>query len=196
LGAGFRDTFERAAIGDDYRTVSSAWRIIDGELCAEQAHNQGVWLRRRLPASARIEVDARSASRAGDIKMELWGDGKRGASKATYDDASGYVLIFGGWHNRRHVLARRDEHGKDRLAIEVGGADPRGRPVKPNTVYHFRIDRLASYKLRVWINDEQMFEFSDPEPLVGVGHDHFGFNDWKTPVCFDNLEVTPLEDAR
>ena len=29
-------------------------------------------------------------------------------------------------------------------------------------------------------------------PLAGVGHDHFGFNDWEAKVCFDNVRVTPL----
>ena len=27
---------------------------------------------------------------------------------------------------------------------------------------------------------------------LGVGHDHFGFNDWEVKVCFDNVKVTPL----
>ena len=33
-----------------------------------------------------------------------------------------------------------------------------------------------------------MFKFTDPEPLSGPGHDHFGFNDWEVPVCFDNVK--------
>jgi len=28
--------------------------------------------------------------------------------------------------------------------------------------------------------------------LTGVGHDHFGFNDWDVKVCFDNVRVVPL----
>ena len=34
--------------------------------------------------------------------------------------------------------------------------------------------------------------YDDPAPLVGVGHDHFGFNDWEVKLCFDNVKVTPL----
>ena len=37
-----------------------------------------------------------------------------------------------------------------------------------------------------------MFKFTDPEPLTSSGHDHFGFNDWEVPVCFDNVKVTGI----
>ena len=40
----------------------------------------------------------------------------------------GYILIYGGWKNTRHVVARRDEHGKDRLELALDGATPRSRP--------------------------------------------------------------------
>ena len=37
-----------------------------------------------------------------------------------------------------------------------------------------------------------MFRLVDPEPLRGEGHEYFAFNDWETPVCFDNLVIHPL----
>ena len=37
-----------------------------------------------------------------------------------------------------------------------------------------------------------MLSFTDPAPLPGVGHEHFAFNDWETPVCFDNRLIQPL----
>jgi hypothetical protein len=37
-----------------------------------------------------------------------------------------------------------------------------------------------------------MLSWNDPQPLAGVGHDHFGFNDWDVKVCFDNVKVVPL----
>jgi len=33
---------------------------------------------------------------------------------------------------------------------------------------------------------------SDPNPLQGRGHDHFGFNNWQSDLWFDNLKITPL----
>jgi hypothetical protein len=42
------------------------------------------------------------------------------------------------------------------------------------------------------VDDNPIHELSDPTPLKGTGHEHFGFNDWEVPVCFDDLTVTPL----
>jgi hypothetical protein len=32
----------------------------------------------------------------------------------------------------------------------------------------------------------------DPAPLQGPGHRYFGFNNWQTPVRFDNLRIRAL----
>ncbi|MCC6526893.1 MAG: hypothetical protein IT373_29860 [Polyangiaceae bacterium] len=194
LGAGFSDDFERAELGPEWRALSSVWRIQEGELCAEAARNRGVWLRRVLPASARIEFDARSESPEGDLKAEVWGDGKSGATEASYTDATSYLVILGGWKNTKHVLARLDEHGKDRVVVEIedDAQDPRARRVAPGQRYHFRIERFDAGTLFVYVDDLLYFELGDREPLLGEGHDHFGLNDWTAAVCFDNVKVTPL----
>jgi hypothetical protein len=190
----FEDDFERAALGPAWRALSSAWHIADGMLCAREARNRGVWLARRIGASARIELSARSDSADGDIKLELWGDGHSGARGASYRDASGYLFILGGWRNSLHVLARRDEHHGDRLAIvvEPNAQDPRALPVEPGRLYRLRIERRDGGALRIWVDEQLYFTLDDPEPLRGPAHDHFGFNAWVAPVCFDELRITPL----
>jgi hypothetical protein len=77
-----------------------------------------------------------------------------------------------------------DEHGADRV---VGAA----RKVEAGRSYHLRIERVGP-KLTVWADDEVLLEMSDPDPLRGRGHDHFGFNNWQSELWFDNLEITPL----
>jgi hypothetical protein len=188
------DAFDRQQLGPDWRALSPAWKIADGELCAAGAQNRGIWLARRIPPNARIEVDARSESEDGDLKLEVWGDGTSGATSSTYSDATSYVVIFGGWRNSRHVLARLDEHGDDRLVVEVDpdAVDPRQQPVRPGQTYRFRIERREARVVSFWVDDVLVHELDDPEPLVGDGHDHFGLNDWTAAVCFDNLEITPL----
>ena len=190
----FRDFFERPTLGPDYNATSPAWRIVRGQLCATRARNHPVWLRHRLPTQARIEFDATSSSADGDIKVEAWGDGTSAASGASYGDATSYLFIYGGWKNRLHVLARLNEHGNDRRAINV---DPTGRqlnarPVRPRQVYHFKIERSDSKTIRWLVDDLEILRYADASPLAGEGHDHFAFNDWETPVCFDNLTITPL----
>ena len=61
-----------------------------------------------------VELDAWSNyDDAGDLKVEVWGDGRSYATSASYT-ATGYVFIFGGWHNQISAIARMNEHGQDR----------------------------------------------------------------------------------
>jgi hypothetical protein len=194
LQATFRDDFERQTIGDDYWATGNQYRIERGRLCAKGARNHPLWLRRRLPVNARIEVEAETTSDAGDLKLEAWGDGHASATSATYTNATSYLAIFGGWKNRYHVLARLDEHAPDRpeLAIEPGSDDPRRQAVQANRRYRLKLERSDGKTVRFWVDDVEMLSFADPMPLQGGGHEHFAFNNWETPVCFDHLVVEPL----
>jgi hypothetical protein len=194
LGAGFEDNFERDAIGPDWIVTGGNWRIEGGRLCVKGARNHGAWLNRTLPTNARIEFDAVSSSPDGDIKAEIFGDGTSAASGVSYNDATSYLTIFGGWKNSFHVLARLNEHASDRPEIRIapGTDDERARPVSVGQVYHFKIERADGKTLTWWIGDMQMFKFVDPQPLTGPGHDHLGFNNWEVPLCFDNLKVVAL----
>lgn len=190
----FEDAFERDEIGSDYLVLSDAWALSDGWLCAQNARNRGVWLAKRLPTNVRIEVDAMALSDDGDLKFELFGDGTSGATGVSYDDATGYVAIFGGWKNSEHALTRLNEHGHDRRALRVdrGSEDPSSWPVKAGQPYHFKFERRHGNMLEMSVDGAVVLDFVDPEPLVGPGHEHFAFNDWTAPVCFDNLRIEPL----
>ena len=194
ITAPFEDTFERAELGPDYNPRGPAWKITNGKLCGRGARNKGVWMIRKLPPNARIEFDAYAESAEGDLKVEVWGDGVSTATGTSYTNATSYLAILGGWKNTKHVLARLDEHGSDRLEIDVDPSsdDERSRAVSTGQPYHFKIER-ADGKTLVWsVNGITYFELPDPDPLVGAGHEYLGFNDWDAPVCFDNLRVTPL----
>ena len=179
-GPRFQDRFERAAIGPGYSTTGMHWRIARGELWAPEAKNNPLWLRMRLPRDVAVEFDARSESttgdRQGDIKFEIFGDGR--------EHASGYVCIFGGWNNTVSVIARRDEHGADRK-------ERRDRRVVPKRTYHMRVERRAR-SLRWFVDGDLFLEYDDPRPLAGRGHDRFGFSGWAADLVFDNLRVEPL----
>ena len=127
LDGAFSDRFERTALGADYAATSTAWQLAGGRLCARGAKNRPVWLRRRLPTNARVEFDASTASPDGDIKVELFGDGRSRARSNAYIDATSYLAVFGGWKNSFHVLARLDEHapGRLELGVDEASADPR-----------------------------------------------------------------------
>jgi hypothetical protein len=92
------------------------------------------------------------------------------------------------------VLARLDEHAKNRpeLRIEEGSDDLRKLPVEPKQEYLFKIERRDGKTIRWLVDDIELFQFEDAEPLKGGGHDHFGFNDWQVRLCFDKLKIQPL----
>jgi hypothetical protein len=179
-GSHFSDDFDRAAIGPNYFTTGMHWRILRGELWAPEAKNNPLWLQMRLPRDVAIEFDARSetatGSRPGDIKFEVFGNGR--------DHASGYVCVFGGWGNQISVVARLDEHGADRKERH----DAR---VEPKRTYHMRVERQG-HELRWFIDGRPFLTFDDPRPLEGKGHDRFGFSSWEADVFFDNLRIERL----
>jgi hypothetical protein len=180
---GFRDNFERSDIGDLWHNTGGRYRIQQGWLNVQGARNRPLWLRRRLPRDVRIEFEARSQSPAGDIKVEVFGDG---SSRATTDSyvATSYVVIFGGWNNSTNCIARLDEHGTDRA---VG---PR-HPVEIGHSYRMRVERHGGL-VTAWADGTEIAHMDDSDPLEGRGHDHFAFNDWDADIYFDNLRITPL----
>jgi hypothetical protein len=194
IAAPFEDRFDRTEIGSDWHRLGDAWSLKDGKLCVRNARNKGIWLRRRLPVNARIEFEATSESPDGDIKAELWGDGASGATAASYTNATSYLTIFGGWKNSFHVLARIDEHAKNRLEVRTDPTSSveREKPVSAGRVYAFRVERSDGKAVSWWVDGHLIHRLEDPEPLSGEGHEHFGFNNWEVPVCFDNLTITPL----
>jgi hypothetical protein len=195
LSEEFSDDFERETLGPNWNATSSVWRIDSGRLCGERAKNRGVWLAKRLPKNARIEFVATSGSPSGDIKAEVWGDGASAAKGTSYVDATSYIVIFGGWKNSLHVLARLDEHASNRREVRLipGSDDLRTAPVAEGRSYRFEIERSDGHTVRFSVDDTLIHTFDDPEPLAGPGHEYFGFNDWDVPVCFDDVLVTPLE---
>ena len=103
-------------LGSAWNATSTAYRIEGGKLEVSNAYNHPAWLRRRLPPNAVIDFDVVPKSPAGDIKVEMYGDGESfDPDKGSYA-STGYVLIFGGWHNTLSVICRMEEHGAGRKA--------------------------------------------------------------------------------
>jgi len=184
IGAdGFRDDFERESLGDIWHNTGGPYEIREGRLHVRGARNKPLWLRRVLPRDARITVDVRSESPEGDIKLEVWGDGSSRATSESYT-ATSYVFIFGGWNNSSNVIARMNEHGDDRV---VG----QRLPVTQGQTYRLKIERQGD-TVTFFVDDQQIAEMQDDEPLEGRGHDHFAFNNWQSDLFFDNLVIEAL----
>jgi len=182
-GKPFSDDFSAAAIGPAWKSTGGNYRVVDGELVIDHAYNHPLWLSSPLPTDGVIELDVWSNDPAGDIKIELWGDGKSFATQASYT-ATSYVFIFGGWHNSISAIARMNEHGADRKTRNDVKVE-RGKK------YHFRIERHGGH-IDWQIDGQPFMTYDDPKPLVGPEHAYLGINDWEVELHFDHLSVKPL----
>ncbi len=185
----FYDNFDRPKLGDLWYTEAPGrWWIEysstkrDGRLCAEQAQNLPLFLKRTLPDEVVVEFDAWAEESEGDVKIEIFTDGRF--------HATGYVLIHGGWHNRFSIIDRLDEHNKDRRWV-------RGGPVKGRK-YHWKVVRRLERDKKTgrligileWFLDGKLFlSYLDRQPLLGQSHKYFAFSNWNARICFDNLKI-------
>jgi hypothetical protein len=174
----FHDDFERAELGDDWYPSGGQWRIEDGRLFTPGGNNAPCFLRAVLPPDVVVELDV-EVGRQVDAKVELMTDG--------LTHASGYVFIMGGWDNERSVIARLDEHGRDRVEKKPTGA-------RPNAEQHWRIEKQGG-ALRWFVDGRLYMKHDDPEPLSGPGHDRFAFSNWQSQLAFDDLSIWPYADA-
>jgi hypothetical protein len=179
------DNFGRDDIGGNYYKTGGGYSV-NGALSTKGGHNHPLWLRKKLPKDVQIDVTAWSNTPDGDIKVELAGDGRSFDPDGGAYTATGYVFIFGGWHNSKSMIVKGNEHGTDMV-----------ERVAPKVVlkqhYHFRIVKKAKHLS--WFIDDMttpFLEYEDPHMLTGVGHEYFGFNNWESDAWFDDLVVTPL----
>lgn len=176
----YEEDFTGQTLGDEWHTGYEGWEIVDDTLHVQGAHNDALWLQEPLPEKFRVSFTARSQSAAGDIKFEILGDGR------THE--SGYVGIFGGWNNQLNIIARLDEHGDDRLE----GAPE--HTVQPGRTYDMDVVRTDD-RLRWYVDGELFLSYDDASPLRGDGHRYFAFNNWETPLYFDDFRIYDLESS-
>jgi hypothetical protein len=189
IDAPYSDNFERAELGAEWHDTGRSARIKNGQLNVVRSYNHPVWLRRKLPANVQIDFDAVSRSPAGDIKVELFGDGESfDPDKGRYDP-TGYMIVFGGWNNARSIISRLGEHDEAvKIAYDRVGSEPL---VLPGRTYHFTITRRGG-AIEWKLNGARYLAWTDPEPLHGSGHEFFAINDWEADVSFDNLIIKPV----
>jgi len=98
----YEDKFDRATVGEAWWSNGGLWRIVDGQLYSPGVGNNPLWLKARLPADVRVEFDVRSEGPDGDVKWEMFGDGR--------NHSTGYLFLFGAWHNRESRICKLEEH--------------------------------------------------------------------------------------
>jgi hypothetical protein len=186
LAEPFTDGFDRAEVGGDWNNTGANYRTAAGALEIQGAHNHPLWLRRKLPANVVVELDATSRSPEGDLKIELMGDGVSFDPDQGRYDPTGYMFVFGGWHNSLSIISKLGEHDD---AVKVSRADVK---VEPGHTYHWKIVKRGGV-LDWEIDGRPFLQYFDPHPLSGTGHEFFAFNNWETDVSYDNVRIRPAD---
>jgi len=176
----FEETFSGTGFSKSWNIIQGGdWSIVDGWAHSKKARNKGLWLAGfQLPDRVRIEFDIRSEPRGkkrfeGDTKCEVF------ATEPAHE--KGYILVNGGWNNQLDIIARLDEHGKDRK-------ERAARPVEASKTYRWAVVRTDD--TLYWFRDGALFMFyQDAQPVKGK---YFGFNNWEAHLYVDNLKVFQL----
>jgi hypothetical protein len=181
----FADDFERAEVGAAWNNTGGEYRVVGGKLNIAGARNHPLWLRRKLPPDVVVEVDVMSKTPDGDLKVELFGDGESSdTTNGGQYPATGYMFVFGGWHNSMSIIGRLGEHD---MAVRAKRAEPQ---VELNRVYHWTITKRGG--AIDWKIDGQPFlSYNDSTPLGGSGHEYFAVNNWESDAHYDNLRIRP-----
>jgi hypothetical protein len=182
----FHLSFDGASAPELSSLAPDRFRVDHGVLQVQGLMNRPVWVNHPLPHDVRVKVKARSMDPAGDIKVELFGDGHsgyQGDPRAAYT-ATGYILVMGGWNNTISAIARQHEHGHDR-------AERSDVRVEPGRWYEWSIERRGGQIS--WSVDGQPFlQLDDAQPLYDDQHQYFAFGDWTALLEFDDLSIEPL----
>jgi hypothetical protein len=212
----FVDSFDRAELGVGWLDTSHGqFQVREGKLNVQGGLNRPLWLRKRLPRDLVVELDVMSKSDAGDIKVELFGDGESfDPDQGTYYP-TGYVFVFGGWNNELSIIGKLGEHDDGVKASRPHKRPPAPDPVVlagpgssepaaaqaqkpagldvgvvPGRTYHWVISRKGG-QIDWKIDGETFLSWSDPAPLYGDDKSFLGFNNWQADVYFDNLSIRP-----
>lgn len=206
LSLPFHEEFDGDRLAAHWSSQDPGWKAIKGKLFNDGAHNIPLFLNLDLPDDVQVRFTARSESPDVDLKFEIFTDGRT--------HQSGYVIILAGWQNSKSIIARLDEHGPERSAArklelrrtpvsaaskqafmssrEVVGRAFRGQMGR---TYAFTFRRQGGL-LRFLVDDQPHLDYFDPSPLGGAGHNRFAFNNWASPVFFDDLRITALPTGR
>jgi hypothetical protein len=182
----FTDGFERGEVGADWNNTGAEYQTVSGALKIKGAHNHPLWLRRKLPTNVVIELDATSATAEGDLKVELMGDGVSFDPDLGRYDATGYMFVFGGWHNSLSIISKLGEHDD---AVKASRSQPK---VEPGRTYHWKIVKRGGV-LDWEIDGHPFLQYFDPQPLSGAGHEFFAINNWESDASYDNIRIRPAD---
>jgi hypothetical protein len=184
---GFTDNFDRNTLGANWFDTIGRFVLANNSLNIQGGYNHPLWLKKKIPVNVDIEFNAKSMTSDGDIKIELFGDGKSFALNRGAYVATGYVFCQGGWKNKKTFIAKRFEH--DRKLLHTTKAK-----VNIGKYHHWKIvsrKKEGALILTWFIDGKKILSMKDLSPIYGSKNQWFAFSNWASDTWFDNLKITP-----
>jgi len=163
--------------------LPAGWQVLAGEakieggalvLAAPSDEGQVVLLEPRCPGSVRLEcVASLKGDPISDISPFL------NADTSGYN--SGYLFQFGGKANTINCLCRYDDH--------IAATEKDKPLVKAGQKYRILAESDGG-RLRLVIDGQEIFKYTDPEPLKGQTHDRVGFYTYGCTLVVEKLTVS------
>ncbi len=148
----------------------------NGELRMHGGKPQVLMLRRAIPGDVRIEFECRQE---GSL-LNTIGCFISGIESTNPQDipCSGYEFKFGGYDNTMNVLMR-----SDRIVWKEQSA-----PIVAGKTFKILAERIGN-RLRMQVNDREIFSYIDPDPLTGADRVAVGVLGWLAETHFARIRV-------
>ncbi len=174
----FEDDFDRDELGDDWEVVDGNWKVEEGYL-----RGSGCLISSRgfpgedPPGFQRLEFEARTDVQpimlipgmtpevsVGDLSSIIHAQSPEEAEGSIW--GSGYFFQFGGFHNTRNRIARKDNNLVDDRDTE--------HVIEPDEMHHIVVENDEG-TLRMYVDGKLLYEYEERFSLMGVGQDRVGF---------------------
>jgi serine/threonine protein kinase len=170
------EDFSRPDAMKRWKVIGGEWEILNGELRVRHGEPQLVLLRRDMPGDVCIEFECyQEDSYLNDVgcflsavltdnEREIW--------------SSGYEFKYGAYDNSLIVLMRSDQK------LWQAPATPLAR----GKVFKVRAERVGA-RLRFVVNDEEIFNIVDRDPLTGSDRVAVGLLGWRADTRYRWVRV-------
>jgi hypothetical protein len=173
------EDFSAPDVPTRWEAIGGQHEIVDGELRMRSGEPQILLLRKDVSGDVRIEFECyEEGLYLSDVGCFL-GAVRLGNRKQI--PASGYELKYGAYENSANVLMRSD----------VKTWSERASPLTRGTKYRVLAERIGS-RLRLVVNDREIFKVTDPDPLSGADRTAVGLLGWRADTRYTRVKVYTL----
>ena len=173
------EDFSGSDVMSRWKVIGGQYELRDGELRVQNGEPQLVLLRRDLPGDVRIEFECtQEGNYLNDMGCFL-------SAVQTNNDreiwSSGYEFKYGAYDNSMIVLMRSDQ----KIWSQPASPIVRGKP------FHVVAERVGS-RLRLTVNNEEIINILDPDPLTGTDRVAVGLLGWRADTRYRRVKVYSL----